>query len=96
MEFPTNTSLLSSTWYYSLAENFINYNEYTDDSFNLDKLREIYQNGLIHTHNIEESKEHLSLSMLEYYNAAYLFGACLQKKYEKELITLFDDFYPCC
>jgi len=89
---PTNASLLSSSWYYALAENYIKYNEYTDDSFNLEELKEIYQKGLIHTHNIEESKKHLSLSILEYYNAVYLFDACFQERYEKELIILFDGF----
>lgn len=89
---PTTNTLLCSPWYCSLAKNFINYNEYTESSFNIDKLREIYQNGLINTHNIEESKKHLTSDALEYYDATYLFHACLQKNYEKELITLFEDF----
>ncbi len=90
--FSTNKSLLVSKWYYSLANNFVNYNEYTADSFNLNELKEIYEKGLIHTHNIKESKKYLNSDILEYYYATYLFNACLQKRYEKELIVLFKDF----
>jgi thiol-disulfide isomerase/thioredoxin len=89
---PTTSILIHSPWYYSLAENFIKYNEYAVDSFSFDKSKEKYRKGLRHTHNIEESTKHLTSNMLEFYNAAYLFHACLQKKYEKELITLFEDF----
>lgn len=89
---PATNALLHSPWYYSYADNFIKYNEYTNDSFDFDKLREIYKKGLIHTHSIEESRKHLTSNMLEYYIASYLFNECLQKKYEKELITLFEDF----
>lgn len=89
---PTNATLIQSIWYNDLAENFINYNEYSDDSFDVDKLKKIFTDGLLHTHNIEESSKYLESSALEYYTASYLSKACLQKKYEKELITLFEDF----
>lgn len=89
---PMKIALIRSPWYYSLAENYIMYNEYTDDSFDFDKLKEKNAHGLRHTHNIEEAKRYLSSNLLEYYNATYLFTACLQKKYEKELISLFDEF----
>ncbi len=89
---PTSSSLTRSPWYFSFAESFIMFKEYTNDSFDLEKLKEISKKGLRHTHNIEESKKNLSSSMLEYYIASYLYTECFQKKYEKELITLFDEF----
>ncbi len=90
--FAKNNSLLSSYWYYPLAKNFLQYNEYTNKKFNPNELKEIYKKGLIHTHNINQAKKYLSGGMLEYYEASYLYEACLQRRYEKELIALFDNF----
>lgn len=89
---PKLGQLMSSQWYYSLAENFIQFNEYTDSSFSIDSLNKIYLSGLLHTHNIDEARKHLTANMFEYYYATYLFRECLQKKYEKELIPLFEKF----
>ncbi len=89
---PTTNFLISSPWYYSLAENFIKYNEYPDNPTDIEKLKEFFKNGFRHTHHIKESKKHLTSNMLEYYDATYLFNKCLQKKYEKELISLFEEF----
>jgi len=89
---PTEKELLRSPWYFEYADNFIKYNEYTHDSFNLDSLQEVFKMGLIHTHNIDESSKHLSSEMLEYHNASYLYIKSFQKRYEKELIALFEEF----
>lgn len=52
---------------------------------------------MIHTHNIELAKTYLSGKQLEYYYAAYLYMEAINKNYEKELVTLFEQFdkaYP--
>ncbi len=90
--FATDLSLLNSPWYYTLAKSFLNYHEYTDSSLNINSLRQLYLDGSFHTHSIEEAKKYLSGGALEYYYADYLFTASIQKRYEKELITLFENF----
>lgn len=93
----TDQRVLSSSFWFDYAENYLHYKEYTDKDFSVQKLGGFYEAGLIHTHNIEEAKKHLSGVMLEYYEAEYIYINALQEKNEKELITLFEQFkidYP--
>lgn len=93
----TDKRLLNSTFWFDYARSYLNYKEYTDKDFGFQKLKGIYEAGVIHTHNIDVAKENLSGMMLERYEAEYLFSNSLQQKHEKELITLFDKFkadYP--
>ncbi len=89
---PTSDDLMRSPWYFRLAENYILCQEYTHESFDDNKLKEIAVSGLKHTHNLEEAKKHLSSTNLEYYTASYIFNEAIQKQYEKELISLFEEF----
>lgn len=89
---PTSNNLMRSPWYFPLVENYILCKEYTDESFDYNKLKETFDKGLRHTHSIEEAKKYLSSTMLEYYTASYLYNEAIQKQYEKELISLFEDF----
>lgn len=93
----TNKSIMSSPWFYSYAENYVNFKEYTSAKFNLQNLIGLYENKTIHTHNIQESEKFLTGAILEYYYAVYVYFWCYQKKYEKEFISIFDKFkndYP--
>jgi hypothetical protein len=88
-EFPfSQKNLLYSPWWYEYAKTFINYKEFFSESFKVQNLREFYEKGLMHTHNLDESKKYLIGTELEYYEAAYIFIESLQKKYEKEFISL--------
>jgi thiol-disulfide isomerase/thioredoxin len=90
-------NLTNSSFWFEYAQNYITCEEYLNSDFKLQELRGIFQNGLINTHNIEESKERLSEPNLEYYKAAYIYITGLQEKYEKELIDIFRQFekeYP--
>jgi thiol-disulfide isomerase/thioredoxin len=89
---PLNSEYLRSPWYFSMVDNYLRYKEFMDKSFEMEKLQKIHNQNLIHTHNIEIAKKYLTAEMLEFYNASYLYIECLQKKYEKELISLFDEF----
>jgi len=89
---PTNYTLTRSQWYFSLLDNFIMFKEYTLDSFDFKALRELSKAGLMHTHKIKESKKCVDADLLEYYMASYIYLESSRKKYEKELITLFNEF----
>jgi len=93
----TNPKLLSSPWFYFYIENYLRYNELILEKINTKTLAEFQKKGQIHTHNIDNAKKYLSGLQLEYYFAAYIYYEAINKNYEKELITLFEQFkkeYP--
>lgn len=93
----SDPDLFRSPWSYSLVENYLYYKRLTDKSFDIVKERGIQDQGLIHTKYIEMAKKELTGNMLEYNNAVYLYTQCIQKMYEKELISLLQQFkkdYP--
>lgn len=93
LEFPLNQkNFLYSSWWYEYTKTYIIYKEFFSESFKVQNLREFYEKGLIHTHNLGESKKYLTGTELEYYEAAYIYIESLQKKYEKEFIPIFDQF----
>jgi len=92
-EFPvTQKHLLSSPFWFKYAKNYIEYKQYTAKDFSLDSLKKAYKNGLIHTQHIIVAEKHLSGIFLENYKAAYIGKQSSQKRFEKELITLFTTF----
>ncbi|MDD7886111.1 TlpA disulfide reductase family protein [Flavivirga sp. 57AJ16] len=93
----SNTELLKSPWFYYYTENYLRYNELIKESIAIEKLSNIRQKDSVHTHNIEKAKQYLSDKQLEYYYAAYIYYEAINKNYEKELISLFQQFkneYP--
>ena len=73
------------------------YQELIIEATSTASLAEYNKQGLIHTHNINNAKKYLSGQQLEYYFAAYIYYEAINKNYEKELITLFEQFkteYP--
>lgn len=93
----TNPELLSSPWFYYYVQNYLKYNELIVESTNVETLRELRKQGLLHTNNIKNAKKYLTDSVLEYYYAAYIYYEAINKNYEKELISLFEQFkkeYP--
>lgn len=54
--------------------------------------REYGEKGLRHTRNLKNAKEHLDPSILEFHNAAYIYFHAFQKRYEKELIDIYEQF----
>jgi len=93
----TNLELLSSPWFYYYVENYLRYKELIVEATDIATLTEFHKQGLIHTHKINIAKKYLSEPQLEYYFAAYIYCETINKNYEKELITLFEQFkteYP--
>lgn len=93
----TNPELLSSPWFFYYIQNYLRYKELIIEAKSTSDLSELHKQGLIHTHNINNAKKHLSGQQLEYYYAAYMYYEAINKNYEKELIILFEQFkaeYP--
>jgi len=93
----TNPELLSSPWFFYYIQNYLRYQELIIKATSTASLTEFYKQGSIHTHNINNAKKYLSGKQLEYYYAAYIYYEAINKNYEKELITLFEQFkteYP--
>jgi thiol-disulfide isomerase/thioredoxin len=68
------------------------YYEFTDENFTWDIHAAMRKKGLFHTYKMEIAKKQLSDSNLEFYGSAYIHSSASQNKYEKELITLFEEF----
>ena len=97
-DYPLNNgNLINSSFWFEYAKNYITSKEYLNKDFKLQEVKDLFKNGLLNTHYIEEAKKQLSEPDLEYYKAAYIYISGLQKKYEKELITIFTQYekdYP--
>lgn len=84
---------LSFTYY---AENYLNYMEYVNGDFTKEKADKIYESNP-NTYYVNKAKKYLPAEYVEDYLAVYLYNALAQKDFEKELISLFNDFkikYP--
>lgn len=93
----SNINLMRSPWYFSFADNFVEYNIFNAVSFKQEDHVKLYEDGLYHSNHLEISKKHLQSIFAEYHHAAYLMNAAIQKRFEKELISLYHDFtsdYP--
>jgi thiol-disulfide isomerase/thioredoxin len=88
----TNPELLRSPWFFYYIQNYLRYKELIIEAISTTALTEFHKQGLIHTHNIDNAKKYLSGQQLEYYYAAYIYYEAINKNYEKELITLFEQF----
>lgn len=90
---PNNKKLRFSPFWNQYAEQYItHYKLITRKDFDLNKIREMYENGTIHTFYINESKNFLTGKSREFFQATHLYFTALQKNYEQELIPLFHQF----
>jgi thiol-disulfide isomerase/thioredoxin len=94
---PGNDSLMSSPYWNEYIQYYIYYKEFTDKDFSIQKLKEYRDKGNSNTRKIEIAEKYLPQSCHEYFKAATIYFAAVQKDYEKELISLYKDFegkYP--
>ncbi|WP_258101077.1 TlpA family protein disulfide reductase [Marinoscillum pacificum] len=94
---PNQSDLKSSSWYYDLVDNYVEYKTYESYNFDLSKFREDQIRDSVHTQVVRKSTEYLNNGALEFYQAAYLYYAAIHVDYEKELIGLYQNFisqYP--
>ena len=97
--FITDATTKKTYYYYDLLRMAFWSNLYTKLDYESIKLirKEKREQGLIHTYNIELAKLLLPEDVIEYYTATYIQATTRQKKFEKELINLFEEFktdYP--
>jgi len=91
---------LSDKYFFSTIQafqflgNIIWYNLYSSVAFTdaVETQTDFVNKGLRHTRNIELSRKYLDPDVSEYYQAAYIFFNSYQKKYEKELISIMQQF----
>jgi thiol-disulfide isomerase/thioredoxin len=95
---PDSEPLLSSSFWSEYAEHYVkDYRPLLQDDFDMQKIRDLYTNGKIHTFYMNESKNCLTGKALELFQATFLSLTAFQANHEKELIALFDQFeqdYP--
>ena len=90
---PVNSNdLLKSKWAYYYLENYLMYHEYKAKDFSFDIRTKARNEGTIHSYLIDIAKKYLKKEILEFYTSAYILSTAWQNKYEKELITLFEEF----
>jgi len=93
----SNTEILKSQWFNFYAESYISFQEYVNRNFTKEKFEALSKAVRSKSNRVNNAKKYLPARYCEDYLANYLFEESLQKKYEKELIGLYNDFktdYP--
>jgi len=89
---------LKGTGGYAFIENYLHYKNYESVGFDAEKFKSsIDEDQSRITDQIHKADSILPKERLEFYKASFLFDNLIQKNYEEELITAFDDFkkdYP--
>ena len=92
----SNPYFMRSTWFYSYISSFLGHKAVIE-YYNIENSSKLEKPPLTYKDRINLAKKHLSGPLLEYHNAAYIYDLASYKNYEKELITLFEEFkeeYP--
>jgi thiol-disulfide isomerase/thioredoxin len=89
--------IVNSPWFSFYAESYIYFREYMNGNFTKEKLEALSESEQTKIDHVSKAKKYLPAKICEDYLADYLYEESSQKKYEKELIDLFEDFkadYP--
>ena len=95
--FFSNSKIVKSPGFPPYAENYIYFQEHIKGNYAKEKLEALMKIAQTKNYPVSKAKEYLPPEVCEDYLAHYLYGESFQKRYEKELIGLFDDFkadYP--
>jgi thiol-disulfide isomerase/thioredoxin len=93
----SDPEMVNSPWFNFYAESYIYFREFVNGNFTKEKLEAQRESKLTKTYRVNKAKEYLPVKVRENYLANYLYEESMQKQYEKELISLFDDYkadYP--
>jgi thiol-disulfide isomerase/thioredoxin len=97
-QYPLNDEKLRISPFWSrYAECYIGFTLYDKDDFDEQKINELHTQQVFHTFFINESKKYLTGKAFEFFCATYMYFNSIQHNYEKELISLFEQFtkdYP--
>ena len=89
-------SFFTSAYFNTYLEKYVEFTSIKSFEFDTDeyikKIRPIYENGKYHTYVIDEASKVLEGDVLEFFIASYIYYSAFQKKYEKDLISLFNQF----
>lgn len=92
-EYPINSrSLIQSFWWQEYAETYQGVSIFLAKDFDPKQLEERYKNETAHTFKMKEAPKLFNGEFLEFFQFSYLYNACFQKQYEKELINLSEQF----
>jgi len=94
---PNDERFIFSSFWSEYANLYITeYKQFIQEGFDLQKNRELRDNGTFHTYIINEAKTHLTGKALEFFQARYIHFECFQGSYkgsfEKEFISLVEQF----
>jgi len=90
-------NLSRSTAFYEMLESYLRSQVFTNEEFDRDEVKAKYDNGQYHTYQLGEAEKYIEAPFLHYFKAYYLYLSALQKRFEKELISLYGEFkqdYP--
>lgn len=93
----SDPEIRSSQWFFYYIQNYLWYQQLIIESFDKEKNDSINKMGITHTFQIESAKKYLNGPSLEYYTAAYIYYEAINRNYEKEFISLFNEYkkdYP--
>jgi thiol-disulfide isomerase/thioredoxin len=93
----SNPELVKSPWFHFYAESYVYFHDYINGNFTKEKLDELTERNQTKNYRFSKAMEYLPPEVCEDYLAHYLYEESFQKRYQKELIGLFDDFkihYP--
>ncbi len=93
----SNPEIINSQWFNSYAESYLYFKDYLNGAFTKEKRDALSHADTVKTYRVSQAKEYLPAELCENYLAHFLFEESFQKKYERELIDLYDDFktnYP--
>jgi thiol-disulfide isomerase/thioredoxin len=97
-QYPLNDVILTvSSFWGEYAEHYAKFNRLVKKEYDQQKYQDLIRQGIFNTFVINEAKQYLTGKALEFFIARYIYSVSFQKNYEKELITLFEQFkqdYP--
>jgi thiol-disulfide isomerase/thioredoxin len=95
---PNDENLLVSSFWSQFAEyHLVDYRQFIKEDFDVENLRKLQEQQTETTFIINESKKYLTGKPLELFQATYMYFIAYQKMFQKELISLYEQFtkdYP--
>ena len=96
--FPVNDkSMANSSFWCEYAKSYLDFKDYVNKDLNKQEISDMKTKGLTNTLFIAEAQKYITEPNLEFLKASRIYQTAYQERYEKELITLFNQFkkdYP--
>jgi len=88
----TRSDFQNTEWGYAFLENYLFYKDYETVNFNKKQHEDLFKKTPRIEHSINTANKFLPKDKLEFYKASFLCNNLMQKNYEEELITVFNNF----